>query len=429
MLAHTHYLRDPRVRRQAEALADAGMDVHVISLAEPDRAGKPGARHAIVNGVHLHRLPLKKKRGSALRYVFEYLATGFLGGLTLTLLHLRARFDVVHVHNMPDILVAAALIPRLTGSRIVLDVHDPMPELFMQNSASNQVVVGALRLQERLSHALADRVLSVNESMRENLRGKGVADDRICIVNNLPDQRLFPIADPPTSWPHRKDRLTLLYCGTVTQHYDLGLAVKAIARLAGKVPVKLRILGDGSRLGEVLSLAAALGVSESVEHVGLVPIEQVPAAMRLADAGISCHRPGAFGDLYFSTKIVEYLTQGLPVLSPRTRTICKYLPDDCMFYFEPGNDAALADCLTLMWRNPSEVSQRVRRARELLPALSWQAEKQRFVAFYDELIGDGSRRLTRRPAAPVVVNHDGGTLPVKPSSMTVDEPTTAAEPT
>src|SRR5207247_11037165 len=141
---------------------------------------------------------------------------------------------------------------------------------------------------------------------------------------------------------------------TVTQHYDLGLAVRAIARLAGRVPVKLRILGDGSRLGEVLSLAAALGVSESVEHAGLVPIDQVPAEMRLADAGISCHRAGVFGDLYFSTKIVEYLTQGLPVLSPRTRTVCKYLPDDCMFYFEPGNDAALADCLTLMWRNPSE---------------------------------------------------------------------------
>jgi glycosyltransferase involved in cell wall biosynthesis len=93
-----------------------------------------------------------------------------------------------------------------------------------------------------------------------------------------------------------------------------------------------------------------------------------------------------FGDLYFSTKIVEYLTQGLPVLSPRTRTICRYLPDDCMFYFEPGNEAALADCLRFVWHNPAEVSKRVANARELLPRLSWQAEKGKFVAFYTNLV-------------------------------------------
>jgi glycosyltransferase involved in cell wall biosynthesis len=393
MLAHTYYLRDPRVRREAEALAADGFDVHVICLSEPRTApATREPRHAIVNGVQIHRLPIRRRRGSPLRYLYEYFLVGLLGALTLTRLHLRARLDVVHIHNMPDILVLAALIPRLGGSKVVLDVHDPMPELYMSsNHRSGSLLVRLLRLQEKISHALAHRIISVNESMRENLRAKGVNDDRIFIVNNFPDERMFPLCDTPTSWPRNRGSLVVLYCGTVTAHYDLGLAVKAIAKLRGDVPVKLRIVGEGNKLGEVFDLASRLGVMGSLEHVPSVPIDRVREQMRKADVGISCHRAGVFGDLYFSTKIVEYLTQGLPVLSPRTYTIGKYLSDDTVFYFEPGNERALADRLRFMWQHPEEVLSRLRRARVLLPQLSWQAERVKFLDFYAGLVNGEHR--------------------------------------
>lgn len=399
MLAHTYYLRDPRVRREAEALAANGLDVHVICLSEePNARGEREARHAIVNGVQIHRLPISRRRGGPLRYLYEYLSVGILGGLTLARLHWRARLDVVHVHNMPDILVLAASIPRLGGSKVVLDVHDPMPELYMSwNHRSGSLLVRFLRVQERISHAFAHRIISVNESMRENLQAKGVIGEKIAIVNNFPDERLFPIRETPTSWPRSKDNLVLLYCGTVTEHYDLGLAVRAMARLKGEIPVKLRILGEGNRLREVLDLAARLGVADSVEHIGLVPIDRVRDEMTKADVGVSCHRAGIFGDLYFSTKIVEYLTQGLPVLSPQTYTIRKYLSDDSLFYFEPGSDAALADSLRFMWHNPAEVLKRLTHAKELLPHLSWQAEKSKLLSFYAELTG-GANATARVPS-------------------------------
>jgi glycosyltransferase involved in cell wall biosynthesis len=382
MLAHTYYLRDPRVRREAEALAGTGAEVHVIGLAE---AGEP--RRAIVNGVHVHRLPVRRRRGGALRYIYEYLLVGVLGTLVLSWLHLRRRLDVVHVHNMPDILVLTALLPRLGGATVVLDVHDPMPELYMSwNHRPDSLVVRLLGVQERISHAFAHRVVSVNETMRENLRAKGVADRKIFILNNFPDEKLFPIVEPRTSWPRSADELVLLYCGTVTEHYDLGLAVRAMSKVANDVPVKLRILGDGNRLAEVLTLAASLGLEKSVEHVGTVPIDRVRDEMQNADVGISCHRAGVFGNLYFSTKIVEYLTQGLPVISPRTYTIAKYLSEDALFYFEPGSESGLADNLRLMWHNPEEVARRLSRARALLPRLSWQGERTKLLSFYSGLL-------------------------------------------
>ncbi len=390
MLAHTLYLFDPRVRREAEALAQKGIEVHVIGLSEKGLTAQPQLSDAIVNGVHVHRLPIKKKRGNSLRYLFEYFMTGFLGGLQLAALHFRRKLNAVHVHNMPDILVLAAAVPRLGGSKLVLDIHDPMPELSMSsnNGSSKKLLVRLLRLQEKFSCGLADRVISVNESMRENLQAKGVPDDKIFIVHNFPDQRVFPICEIPSSWPRNRNCLSLLYCGTVTEHYDLALVVKAIARLAGEVPVKLRIVGTGTTLAQVLDLARNLGVADSIELIGVVPLDRVHEEMRKVDVGISCQRGSVFGDLCFSTKIVEYLTQGLPVLTPQTYTVSKYLPADCLFYFEPGNDAALADAIRFMWRNPAEVLRRLSRATQLLPRLSWQAEKDRFLAFYADLLND-----------------------------------------
>jgi glycosyltransferase involved in cell wall biosynthesis len=164
-----------------------------------------------------------------------YGAYSFLDiGVELARLHFRGRLDVVHIHNMPDILVLAAIVPRLLGSKLLLDIHDPMPELYMsRNHDSRSALVRALRFQERISCWLADRVITVNDTMRETLAAKGVSGDKIFIVHNFPDRSHFPIADLPNRWPKAPDNLVLLYCGMVTEHYNLGLAVRAMAVLRG----------------------------------------------------------------------------------------------------------------------------------------------------------------------------------------------------
>src|SRR5207245_2819674 len=202
----------------------------------------------------------------------------------------RSRLDVVHIHNMPDFLVLAGIIPRLSGSRLVLDIHDPMPELYMSwHQEKRSLVVRFLALQERFSCWLADRVVSVNETMRENLRSKGVDDDKILIVHNFPDLSHFQVCDIPESWPRSQNRLVLFYCGTITEHYDLGMAVKAMARLNGEVTIWLKIMGDGNKLAEVLDLAYQLVVRDSNRLVGRVLIVGVVVEMTSVDVDVRRH--------------------------------------------------------------------------------------------------------------------------------------------
>jgi glycosyltransferase involved in cell wall biosynthesis len=391
MLVHSYYMRDPRVRREAEHLAQQGLEVHVVCLREPARDnGTREPRTETVAGVHIHRVPLSRKRGGKIRYVFEFLAITVLGAWTLTRLHLKHRFRVVHVHNMPDILVAAGLPAKWTGTKLVLDVHDPMLEHFQASYhvGPSHPIVRALRFQERLSYPIPDRLVTVSDPMAENLERKGVRKDRISVVHNFPDGSLFPVLPDMDRWPRHPDRFTIMYSGTVTEHYRLDVVIRALARVVGEIPfVRLRILGEGNKLSECLALARELGVEERIEHLRPVPIEQVREVVRNADVGISAHQGGVFGDWYFSTKLVEFLTQGLPVVTSRTKTIDRYLPEDSVFYFEPLSVEGCARQLITVHREPELVRERLGNARAVVERLTWQRDKENLTRLYEGLLG------------------------------------------
>lgn len=168
MVCQSYYLRDPRIRREAEALADAEFIVDVFALRDK---GEP--RKEKVNGVNIYRLPLMRKRGGITRYIFEYLWFFFLSSLFLLRFFLREHYKLIQIHTMPDFLVFCALIPRIFGAKIILDVHEPMPELFMSkyNLNKNNFLIKLLMIQEKISFSFPKQIITVNEptTAAENL--------------------------------------------------------------------------------------------------------------------------------------------------------------------------------------------------------------------------------------------------------------------
>ena len=99
----------------------------------------------------------------------------------------RGQLDVVHVHNIPDFLVLAGLVPRLAGCKVVLDVHDSVPETFAAKFSKGARSSGKLFcLEERLSAALAHSVICVNHPQRDVLVGRGIPDAKTFISMNVP---------------------------------------------------------------------------------------------------------------------------------------------------------------------------------------------------------------------------------------------------
>jgi len=390
MLVHGYYPVDVRVRREAEALVEAGYSVAVICLSAKKQPGKEQEfSKGKVNGVSIYRLPITRKRGKFFRYVYEYLGLAVLGGWKLIRLHIKNPFQVIHIHNMPNLLVLAGLIPKWMGAKLLLDIHDPMPELYSLKTSiiQNRWVERLLRWEEMISCRVADYIISVNKAMHRNLKEKGIDPKKIFILHNFPDTRYFPIRKDVSNWPRHKDGLVLLYAGTVTIQYRLDVAIEALSLIKKYIDcVKLRILGDGNDLDRVLRLANKLGIREHVEHLRTVNVERVHYIMKDADIGISCHQGGVFGDLVIATKTLDYLTQGLPVICSRTKTMVDYIPEEAIFYFEPEDARDMAKQIIKIWRNPDLVRRKMKNAEKYINKYKWQTEKRKFIHFYQEIL-------------------------------------------
>ena len=50
----------------------------------------------------------------------------------LTQEQFRDGYDLIHVHSVPDFEVFAAAYPKLTGTKIILDIHDIVPEFYVE---------------------------------------------------------------------------------------------------------------------------------------------------------------------------------------------------------------------------------------------------------------------------------------------------------
>lgn len=358
MIVHAYYpLGETRVQREAEVLLRHNYKVDVVCL---HKEGEPATDY--FKGVRIYRLPVKRHIGAGLIVQFvEYLAFFFLAMFKVSLLHLQQRYNTVQVHNLPDFLVFAAWMPKLLGARIILDLHDLMPEFYIgrHHRNSGSLLVHLVRLQECLSCRFAHHVITVSHHWRQALIERSVAAEKVSVVMNLADDTIFR---PPANRPrqNRADgKLGLIYHGVVTQRYGLDLVFRAMARLRREAPnVHLTILGKGDQMVTLMRLADELNLNDQVTfYFEFRPAEQLPNIILAADAGIVPYRNDYFTDSLIPTKLMEYAALGLPSIAARTNAISRYFDDTMVEFFTPGSVNGLARCIMRLYTNRERLAQ------------------------------------------------------------------------
>jgi glycosyltransferase involved in cell wall biosynthesis len=390
----SYYPADPRPRRAAEALVNEGMRVELICLRE----GPAEPRREIVNGVEVRRLPLQRRRGGAVGYLWQY---GAFLAMSLAILAARGvsrRYDLVHVHNMPDILVLSALVPKLRGAKVVLDLHDPMPELMTTIFGLEQrsVLVRTLRRLEGWCIRWADVVLTVNIACRRLFASRSGRGEKIRVVMNSPDEGIFRFrpADGEADTPRAHGQpLVVMYHGSLVERNGVDVAVEAVARArrAG-VDAELRIYGAPTPfLDEVMKSAEAQGLREVVHCLGPRRLEGIAEAIAEADVGVIPNRRSMFTELNTPTRIFEYLALGKPVIAPRSAGILDYFDEGSLIFFELGDADDLARRIADVWADPGKTAEIARRGQDVYRAHAWRHERQVLVGAVSDLLA---------PAAP-----------------------------
>lgn len=398
VVVYSRYPWDPRPRRAAEALQRQGASVEVICLKETN--DEP--QHEVIQGVDITRVPLKHRRGGKISYIVQYGMFILLTGMILTSRTLRRRFDLVHVHNMPDVLVFGSIIPKLFGAKVILDLHDPMPELMMTIFGLQQksFAVRLLKILEKLSVGFADKVLTVNKACSQLFSSRSCAREKVTVIMNSPDEEVFrwrdasahTLAEPNISQP-----FILMYHGSIVERHGLDLAVTALRKVRTSIPgAELRIFGQATPfLKQVLASVRTESVGQAIRYMGPKNLAEIADAIQSSDVGIIPNRKSIFTELNTPTRIFEYLSQGKAVIAPRAPGILHYFGPQELVYFELGNAEDLAAKIEYVFRNPAETVRLVEKGQEVYRAHKWSSEKRRFVDLVASLL-----KVATESAAP-----------------------------
>ena len=383
MLAYTFYESDGRVMRYAEALAQEGAQVDAIVL------GRPGqSREEVIHGVRVLRVQTREKneRGK-LSYLLRIVRFLLRSMGEVTLQHLKGRYDVIHVHSVPDFEVFAALVPKLCGTKIILDIHDIVPEFYAAKFGvkHDSTVFRALKLVERLSAAFADHVIAANDIWLERIAARSSRREKCSAFINYPDLSIFR-GELRT---RRTDgRFILSYPGTLNWHQGLDIAVKAFAIAERQAPgMEFHIYGEGSAKPELERLVHKHGLEGKVLLNEPLPLREIALVMANADLGIVPKRNDSFGGEAFSTKILEFMALGVPVLVADTRIDRHYFNDTLLRFFTASDVDALAKAMVDAYQQRETGAALAANAVTYVRENSWGNKKIEYLSVVRGLIG------------------------------------------
>ena len=351
---------------------------------------RPGEqRYERLGAVTAHRLPITTRRGGRANYVIQYGAFFVVATALVAILHLRRRFDAVQVNSMPDSLVFSAIVPRLLGARVLLDLHECMPEFYTVKFGVDlrHPAVRLVAWLEQAAIRFADRVITCTEQMREAFTSRGASPGKIDVVLNSANEDEFN-PSRVESLAQTREEFRLICHGTVEPIFGIDIIVRAVAQLKDEIPaLRLDVYGEGSALGEVQSLAAGLGISDRVHFSNrFVPLDELVQAIANADAGVVALRRDIFRDLTHSNKMFDYITMRKPAIVSRTRSVEAYFDESCFQMFNPGDADDLARAIRELHAEPALRDRLVSRAADVNEPYRWPYQRQRYQEIVRALI-------------------------------------------
>ncbi len=384
MVVYSYSPTDPRPRREADSLINAGYQVDMICLRRPEQVKKE-----TVYGVNVYRINMSKSRTSKSKYVTLYSIFFLRVFFKLNLLFLKNRYDVIHVHNMPDFLVFLGVIPKIFGKKIILDLHDPSPEILMTKYSEGDAgrLTKLLKWQEKISIKFAHSVITTNKSFLDRFVQRGCPKNKINIIMNSPQESIFNNHVNKAKTNSDEKKFTLMFHGVIVERHGLDDLVNAVNILKDIIPgLQLIVYGPGEFVTPFLEMIENLKLGNVIKYCGIVPIDKIAEMIPECDIGIIPNKLGPFTQINFPTRIFEYLHMKKPVVVPKTQGIKDYFDEDSIFYFEAGNVNSLVEVIHYIYSNPEKAEEVVKKGSEIYQNYVWENQSRELLGIYENLI-------------------------------------------
>ncbi len=400
LVENAPYPQDVRVRREANALVDAGYRVAVIAAMH---TSKQPFRETL-DCVEVYRFPRPPSIQGVLGYAVEY-GYAMLATFALSLAVLfQGGFDAIHAACPPDTYVFIAAFYKLLGKKFVYDHHDLAPEMYdaLSGGAGNPLVRRMLVALERLSCRVADRVIATNESYaRMEMERDGVPRSHIKVVRNgIELDRIMPSEPNPAL--RATGKMIIGYMGLIGYQDGVDCMLHAIRALRDMRDDFLAVIvGHGDAIPMLKALAADLDLDDCVRFAGWIEREELGSYLSAMDICVAPEPSNAYNDRSTIFKLMEYMAWSKPIVAfdlPEHRVTAGDLP----VYAPPNDVRQMAGGIAELMDDPARRAELGARGRERVAArLAWRHSVPPLLELYRQL--DGGRHA-------VAENQDQGAV-------------------
>lgn len=385
MIAYANYYTDARIKNYVAALVKQGYLVDIFALGIID--SNEDCR------VKVFSLMEKHWGNNAIIYAIFQIIFALYAALLVSLSFLKKRYSIVHVHNMPNFLVFSALLPKLGGAKIILDVHDTMPEHYATKFGCNlhHPLVKILKIEERMSAWFADFVITASDLQKEVLCSHGIRSDKVDIILNVGNSDIFR----PVQKNFSTEQLTLVYHGTIAERLGIDNIVMALKLASKDCPaLRLLLIGEGDFMDEIRKLIFTLKISDKVQMMGSVPVEDLPRYLSKADIGIIGNRAyiEAKQNYMLPVKMLEYAAMEIPTIAPSLLAISHYFNEETALFYRPDDIKDMAVRIRQIYKD-REIIDRAKHSLRLFNSIhNWNNMEKKYMHIVSCLMNMSSKK-------------------------------------
>ncbi len=345
MLAYAEYYDDARIKGYVDILLEKGISVDVICLE--DKYSKEILSHK--ENLDIYFVQKKYQGKSRILYFLNYSLFIFKATALVTFKFFQRHYCVVHVNNQPDILVFCAIVPKIFGAKIILDMHDIMIAGLSAkfNLNSNSLLYKITKMQTLISVKVSNFLFCSDHSQKEFLESNGIKHNQFYVFLNLPDKNKF---HERISYPSNS-HIRFVYHGTASYRLGLDLAIAAVERASKKMSVSFTIIGAiGEQKNELVEICKKRGIFNNlIIFKDPIPVEKLQDEIEKYDAGLISNRRSILSEYcMLPVKLLEYTAIGLPSIVPKLKSIQRYFDEDMALYFNPDDVEDLSNAIIKM---------------------------------------------------------------------------------
>jgi glycosyltransferase involved in cell wall biosynthesis len=367
-LSTVHPPDDTRVfHRECRSLAEAGYEVHLVA---------PCSEDYVKDGVVVHAL--KHVGNRFLRITVHTWIAMFKA--------LRTRADLYHYHD-PELMLVGFLLRWVFSKHVVYDIHEAVSRQIRTKPwlprPLRPILSCAYRFAEKYATAGQELVVAPERCVRDYAR-------RVHLVRNFPRLNRAAVEAPRPPGSSRGAPL-LLYVGGIEEARGAELYIELAGRLRRDgCHCHVKLIGPyedayGHRLRRAIR---EHGLEDVVELTGHMAYTQAMKSTAEATVGLCLLLPLPNNTIGLSTKLLEYMMLGLPVLASDFESWRPYITGEgCGLMVDPGDAEAIAAACKYLLRHPDEAARMGAAGRRAVETkYNWDAEMAKLLKCYEAML-------------------------------------------